>query len=433
MTGGALALAMLTVSAVSTTAAASNSGATRARPSSTARQTLTVMLDSTRLPSVALYEKAHPNIKVNAIVYDGNASGDLQGKLELWNRAGSGWPDVVYDEVNSDASFMADKEINFALPLNGLIPNSVIQKFSPGSQSPCLVGGKRYCIRDSLAQDVTWYNAKLFKEFGYRVPTTWQQYQALGKKLAAQHPGYVIGSLGAGQGTYLMANKCPMNELVGPNTVKIDVTAPQCTQMARLLDPLIANKTVSTTSALAAGFSKTYKNKVLMLEAASWFGQYVFAAKSGLDVPPGQIGAAPPLKWAGSPTPTTGQRGGGIWTVSSHAPNAKLAASFVQWVTTSLAYESAQPTDPAYMPAAKAWMAKVQQSHYFVDNLAPVFAQAAEDVWTGYGPVRFSARLAWANTVLPKLVAGQSLLSALPAYQRQLVGLAESQGYKVES
>ncbi len=34
------------------------------------------------------------------------------------------------------------------------------------------------------------------KLFGYKVPTTWQQWQAIGENVAKNHPGYIIGSLG---------------------------------------------------------------------------------------------------------------------------------------------------------------------------------------------------------------------------------------------
>jgi len=34
------------------------------------------------------------------------------------------------------------------------------------------------------------------KQFGYTVPTTWQQWQTIGESVAANHPGYIIGALG---------------------------------------------------------------------------------------------------------------------------------------------------------------------------------------------------------------------------------------------
>ena len=41
-----------------------------------------------------------------------------------------------------------------------------------------------------------WVNQKRMDEFGYTVPTTWQEWAALGEKVAAEHPGYIIGNIG---------------------------------------------------------------------------------------------------------------------------------------------------------------------------------------------------------------------------------------------
>ncbi len=58
---------------------------------------LTVWVDSTRVPAAQAYQKAHPDVKLNIVTYDGDANGSntLQTKVELYDRTGSGWPDVV--------------------------------------------------------------------------------------------------------------------------------------------------------------------------------------------------------------------------------------------------------------------------------------------------------------------------------------------------
>ena len=38
----------------------------------------------------------------------------------------------------------------------------------------------QYCVQDNLAQVVLWVNKKLMDKFGYKVPTTWQQWAAVG-------------------------------------------------------------------------------------------------------------------------------------------------------------------------------------------------------------------------------------------------------------
>ena len=76
-----------------------------------------------------------------------------------------------------------------------------------------------YCLRNDIGQNVVWYNATLMKKFGYQVPTTWEQYQALGAEVAKQHPGYIIGSVGDPwtPEVYFWASQCPANQITGNN------------------------------------------------------------------------------------------------------------------------------------------------------------------------------------------------------------------------
>ena len=64
------------------------------------------------------------------------------------------------------------------------------------SLDPLTVDGTVYGLRNDLAQSVFWYNQALFDQFGYEIPTTWEEYEQLSDKLAAEHPGYILGSVG---------------------------------------------------------------------------------------------------------------------------------------------------------------------------------------------------------------------------------------------
>jgi hypothetical protein len=161
---------------------------------------ITVWTDSTRLPFVQKYQKEHPDVKMNIVTYDGSANGStyLQTKVQLFDRTGKGWPDVVFASptdvtwatVPTNPSAQA-----FAAPVDQLVPKSILDNFATGSLSPCQVDGQTYCLRNDIAQVVLWYNKTLMDKWGYQVPTTWEQYQALGEEVAKQHPGYVIGSI----------------------------------------------------------------------------------------------------------------------------------------------------------------------------------------------------------------------------------------------
>ena len=68
---------------------------------------LTVWVDSTRVPAARAYQKAHPSVKLNIVTYDGDANGadTLQTKVDLYDRTGSGWPDVVFGSTDNETSW----------------------------------------------------------------------------------------------------------------------------------------------------------------------------------------------------------------------------------------------------------------------------------------------------------------------------------------
>ena len=91
-------LASLAVTGVVAIAACSSGSANSS--SNQGSTDLTVWVDSVRMPVAEAYAKAHPNQHVNIVTFDGDGNGasTLQTKIQLWNRTGSGWPDVVFSE-----------------------------------------------------------------------------------------------------------------------------------------------------------------------------------------------------------------------------------------------------------------------------------------------------------------------------------------------
>jgi ABC-type glycerol-3-phosphate transport system substrate-binding protein len=427
------AIALAGCASVNATSTGSSSSSAFKEAKQVPGSTITVWTDSTRLPFVQEYAKEHPNVKLNIVTYDGDANGStyLQTKVQLFDRTGKGWPDVVFaspTDVTWASVPTSPSAQAFAAPVDQLVPASTLGNFATGSLSPCQVGGHTYCLRNDIAQVVLWYNKTLMDKWGYQVPTTWEQYQALGEKVAKQHPGYVIGSIGDtnSQESYFWSSQCPAQELVSSNTLKVDLSSPDCTRMANLLDPLIADKSVSTQGFFTQGFNGS---KVLMAVGPSWYGQYVF--NSAFKTQAKEIAAAPPLKWDGQSATYTGNVGGGIWMISSHSANIKAATALTEWLTTNTSVLADAPTYPAYVPGAKAWLANPANKDYFADDVSSVFINAANEVWTGWSNTKFSDATPWSNAVLPALTAGKSLSAALPAWQAAIVNEAKSLGYTV--
>ncbi len=432
---GAALVALAIALVVSATSGAAPKSGTAA---SDASGSIEVWVDAAREPVTDAYIKSHPNVKVKKVIYDGDGNGatGLQTKIQLWNRTGSGWPDVIFTEQANDPVWMGQAPFNFATDLNKVFPKELIAGWPKPSLAQCTVNGHLVCLQDNLAQEVLYVNQKLMNQFGYTVPKTWQQWAAIGKKVAKEHPGYIIGTVGDSYGhwLYLWANKCPIEQVVGPQTVKINASDVHCTEMAKLLDPLIKSGVVGNGTVFAAEFAKKYggaDDKILMMPGPTWYvagGKNSFLASLG--IPAGEITDALPLRWNKDPL-TTGQVGGGPWVVSQHTKNMDAAVDFVQWATTTNEGRNAAQNYPGYTPAANFQLYKLNQDKWFAAPPAAAQKAAAPLIWKGWSMVTYPDQPSWSNQVVAKLAQGQSLTSLLPALQKDLTNQAKAAGYKV--
>jgi len=395
---------------------------------------LLVWVDSTRVAAVKAYEAAHPSVKITLVTVDGDANGDgtYQSKFSLFNRVGHGWPDVFFSEENNDAASLANSVYKDAANLGALIPKKVIAGFG-STISNCTIGGQIVCLRNDIAQNVLWVNQKLLTQFGLSVPTTWAEWAADGAALAKDHPGYIIGTVGNSwdDDIYLWGNECPLNQVTGTQTIVINPSSPNCTTIAGLVDQSIANGSDPVQSVFGSSFAKTYGPKIVMMTGPSWYGADLFP---GLGIPAGQMAAYPPLK-ATNGASVTGAVGGGLWFVSSHSKQLKLAASVAQWLATSPAVQQNIKISggfPAYVPDDAAWLTAAEKSGYFANDIGPAFAAAAKEMWPGWSPVPYSTDGIWASTVTPALTGGSTLASQIGAFASALKNYAQSDGYTVK-
>jgi ABC-type glycerol-3-phosphate transport system substrate-binding protein len=400
---------------------------------------LTVWVDSVRLPAAKAYQAAHPKVHLKIVTFDGDANGasTLQAKIQLWNRTGNGWPDVIFSEQVNDPVWMAKKPFEFAAPIDGLVSKDLLSKWPAPSTAQCTVDGVQYCVQDNLAQVVLWVNKKLMDQFGYQVPTTWQEWAALGQKAASEHPGYIVGNMGDSfsHWIYLWSNQCPLEQLKGDKLL-INSGDSHCTEMASLVDPLIKSGSLPPLSVFTPDFAKKYggaKDKVLLMPGPAWYAQALF--DSTLHIPAGQMTAAGALKWEGDSSVTTGQVGGGPWIVSRHTKNKAAAGDFITWETTVFnpdpTGKDARPGYPAYGPLADAWLAGLAKNSYFAADPTPALKAAANQIWPGWSLVTYPDQPVWSNTVVTKLVAGQSLSSQLKPLGDALAQAAKAAGYQV--
>ena len=397
---------------------------------------ITVWVDASRQPAVDAFEAANPDVKIEVETYDGgaNGSGSFQTKIEAFNQAGSGWPDVVFSTQNNDASWASQGSDPFAAPLDkGFFDDAFLGGFTQGALAPVTVDDTVYGLRNDLASTVTWYDKSLMDQFGYTAPTTWEEYEALGKKVATEHPGYIVGSVGDpwSPEVYFWGAKAPMNTVTGVDQFSADATDPSTVNMAKIIDNLIGAGSLVQESVFSPEFVQKYTGKVLMLPGPVWYSGALFQNKDSLNSAPGTITAGLPLAWDGD-DPAGGNVGGGTWFASSHSANLDAVKTFLTFVTSDPSYQvDLAPGLPAYSAVADKWLAKQAESGFFTSDFVDNVGQASTLVWDGWGYPKFSQEAVWAKTVTPDLADGKSLVDLLPTWQKALENEAQANGYKV--
>lgn len=408
-----------------------------ASPALSADGEITIWADATRQPAVEAFEAAHPEIKVNLVVDDGSsgASGTFQTKISLADQAGEGWPDVAFSTQNNDAAWAA-KEINGVQPFaqvlsEGFLDQGFLDGFTPGALDPVTVDGKVYGLRNDLAPVLFWYNKTLLDQFGYAAPATWEDYQALGDKLAAEHPGYFLGAIGdsfEGPYVYYWSAQAPIFQLEG-DTFKSDTSAPDAKKVSDLIDHMVANKTLTLDSVFGANFV-SMADKLVAIPGPAWYSGALFQNPGGVNAKAGDWVAAAPLKWAAGDA-VTGNVGGGVWYASSHTANPEAVKTFLQFIVSD---EKTAGTGglPAYKAAADTWLDTQAASGFYAGDFKAAISAAAASVWSGWGYPNFSPETAWAKVITPGLAAGKTMSDLAADWQQEMKNEAQVVGYTVE-
>ncbi|MGA3056928.1 MAG: hypothetical protein ABSE70_02650 [Candidatus Limnocylindrales bacterium] len=411
--------------------------ATSAAPSIDMTTPITVWIDQPRQPAIDAYIAAHPAAKsaIKSVIVDRET---FPSKVLLFNNTGSGWPDVVFAEPRLVAR-VADAAHNFPLDLTGKVPADQLANYS--GLSNCTFNGKVYCVRNDLAQMVTYYNKPLMDKFGYTVPTTFEEMQALSDKVAKDHPGYLLGTLGDGWTflSFFEASGCPTHNVKDAGTLLINVADPACVRAANLVDHMIANKTLWNTDYFDASFVKQANaNKLLMMIAPDWaalgtFKGTYYTDKTSPKVTDKFLAVAAPLKWAADAKAQTGAMGGAGWTVSQHTKNVSLSVDLIEWVTQNAGFWKGTTNFPAYKPLQAEFQAAVSSDPIFASDPFPAMAAAADLISPLDNWPRFDL-IAPLNTVVKDAYSKkQTVLATLPEVVTAFTPLAQAQGYNVVS
>ena len=82
--------------------------------------------------------------KLKIVTYDGDGNGatTMQTKIQLWNRTGNGWPDVIFSEQANDPVWMASEAVRLRDGPQGRLPDEAPQQAGPRRRcGQCTVNG----------------------------------------------------------------------------------------------------------------------------------------------------------------------------------------------------------------------------------------------------------------------------------------------------
>jgi multiple sugar transport system substrate-binding protein len=446
--GGRSSWGRVTIAALAVAGVALAAPAVSAATAKTSSKPLTVWIDTSRIPYEQAYMKANPKANVKWVIYNGNENGTgvLQSKFALWNRIGwpSNAPDVMFDSQNYDAVQLGVAPYNDLLNLKNYVPKKVLTGFAGKSMSSCTTPtGEVVCLRNDTAADVLWVNQGLYTSlFGSApVPTTWAGIVADGQALQKNHAGsgYIVGDIGDefDDDFIYWGNGCPLDQVVGPNTVEIDPTAPGCTKIDSLFDNsgLEGNAITDTYVFAAGGFPAA---KVVMMVGPLWYGTAVFengkSAPNG--VPNGTMAAYPPPKSVRNAS-ITGALGGGLWLVSSHTSQPAAAAALAEFMATSPKIQKVGVDAglPDYVADQAGYVSKLGSVFADPTTTAKAWETAAAEVWPGWGPTPWSTDSAWASTVVPGVTSNppSTLGKEINSFALVLANDARLAGWTVKS
>jgi len=161
---------------------------------------ITVWVDAPRVPAADAFKKAHPEIPINIVQIDSTVGASTtQQHFAQFDAAKKGWPDAIFFPSNDDVAWAAKS--GYTANMSKDTPD-LVAGYTKTALASCFIAGKYQCLRNDAAPDVFWYNATLFKQWGYTVPTTWagDVSPALASQAVRDAPGVVRVFQGAADG-----------------------------------------------------------------------------------------------------------------------------------------------------------------------------------------------------------------------------------------
>jgi len=323
---------------------------------------------------IAAFEKANPGITVK-LEQAPSDSDSFRSTLTTQISGGSSSFDVYNGDVIWPAQF---GKAGLALPLDGYLPSSFWNTFSPGLVNGLKYNGKVMAVPIFTDNAFLFYRKDLLAKAHLPVPTTWQQVESEGKQL--QKAGLVKYGYAAQWDSY-EGLTCDWTEFLadaGGSSVSADgkkstIDSPAATQaltfMRSMITSGVAPQAITTfqeqqsESLFTSGKAAFLRNWTYAFADANSPASSSIAGKVGITTLPG---------FQGKSSPGYSATGGWNLYVNPHSKNIGASIAFLKWmggtqaqtimaeqggeiptVASVLANPAVQKSNPAFPIAAK--------------------------------------------------------------------------------
>ncbi len=380
-----------------------------------------------RADLISLFEKTHPNIKVQLISQSTNTDTN-RASLITQITGGSVTPDVFMGDVVWPGQFAS---AGLALPLNGKVSQAFLNHFAKGLVAGASYKGKVYALPFFMDSGFLYYRKDLLTKAHLPVPKTWEQLvsdsKTLLKKKLVKYGFVWQGNSYEGLTCDWMEYLTDAGGQVFNAQGKAVMNSPAAVKALTFMRSLI-------TSGVSPAAVSTYQEAQAM--NAFNAGQAAFLrnwdyAWSNSQTPSqskvvGKVGVVPLPTFAGKGGTGYATIGGWDLYVNPHTKHLQQDLTFIEWMTSNQAQTvlaskySEIPTDAAVQnnPAVRALnpvLAIVNKTHLIArPSQTPNYALVSKDIYTNInaalaGQMSPKSALDTANSGLQSANSGSSL------------------------
>lgn len=384
---------------------------------------------------VALFEKAHPKIKVK-LVNAGQGTPEYT-KLRTALKAGTGAPDVVQIEFQYIPTFtitkdLVDQTAYGAADLKNQFPEWVWKLVSPDGKGV-------YGIPWDTGPMGLMYRKDIFDKYKIAVPKTWDDFAAAATKLHAAAPGVYLTDFAPQQGgqmVALMAQAGSRPYKVEGDTVTLKVNDAGAKKWAALWTKINREGGVATDADFTdQWYTGLSKGKYATWLSAAWGPIFLQGTAKNTS---GKWRIAPLPQWEAGEN-VSANWGGSTLAVTKQSKFPAQSAELAKWLMTDKTSATMFSTEQFLFPSKNS----VLKDPAYVDQKVPFYggqqvnkqyaeysdAVGKDFTWSPFQDYVYSQM----NETVGKAITSKGDIGeALDALQTKLVAYAKAQGFKVK-